>query len=127
MDFIHIAKRIFKSSSHPYQIHSAAISQGLRGFFRKDNNNCIEFWDFPSNQNWLPHSLVDKNTKSFDLSPIFPYKSSWDFCKKYNCNSTISQWKISFQVSDLKGRKFLELLSNNLNSLELSAIKGSSL
>jgi len=42
-DFLHTAKKIFKSLSHLYQIYSAAISQELREFFRKDNNNCIEF------------------------------------------------------------------------------------
>ena len=31
---------------------------------------------------------------------------------------------MSFQVSDLKGRNFLELLDNDSNPLELSAIKG---
>jgi len=123
-DSLHAAKRIFESSLHPYQIHSAAISQELRELFRKDNNNYIEFWDCPSNQNWLPYSLVDKDTKSFDLSPIFPCKLSWDFCKKCNCDSIISQWKISFQVSDLKGRNFLELLDDNSNPLELSVSKG---
>jgi len=29
-----------------------------------------------------------------------------------------------FQASDFKGRNFLELLDNNLNPIELSAIKG---
>ena len=67
---------------------------------------------------------MDKDTKSFNLSPIFPCKLSWDFCKKCNCDSIISQWKISFQVSDLKGRNFLELLDDDSNPLELSASKG---
>jgi len=43
---------------------------------------------------------VDKNTKSFDFSPIFLCKSSWDLCKKHN------------------------LLDDDSNPLELSAIKG---
>jgi len=42
-DFLHIAKRIFDSLSHPYQIHSVAISYELRDFFLKDTNNYIEF------------------------------------------------------------------------------------
>ena len=90
IDFLHTTKRIFESLLHSCQIHCAAISQELREFMRKNNNNHIEFWDWPSNQNWLLHSLMDKDTKSFDLSLIFPYKSSWDFCKKHNCNSIIS-------------------------------------
>jgi len=48
-DSIHTAKRIFNSSSHLYQIHSAAISRELREFFQKDSNNSIKFWDCPSN------------------------------------------------------------------------------
>ena len=32
---------------------------------------------------------------------------------------------MSFQVVDLKGKNFLELLDNDLNSIELSIIKGS--
>ena len=47
-DSIHAARRIFDSSMHSYQIHSATISQELRAFFMKNNNNCIEFWDCPS-------------------------------------------------------------------------------
>jgi len=42
-DSLHATKKIFDSSSHPYQIHSTAISQELRGFFTKNINNCIKF------------------------------------------------------------------------------------
>ena len=112
-DSLHTAKRIFDSSSHPYQIHSAATSHELRGFFLKDVNNCIKFWDCPSKQNWLLHSLVDKDSKSFDSVPIFLCKLSWDYCKKQECNSILSQWKMSFQVLDLKGKNFLKLLDSD--------------
>ena len=124
-DSLYATKRIFDSSSHPYQIYSATISQELRDFFKRNNNNHIEFWDCPSNQNWLLHSLVDKDTKSFDLSPFFPCKSSWDFCKKHECNTILSQWRMSFQALDLKGKNFLELLDDDFNPLEPSTIKGS--
>ena len=33
-------------------------------------------------------------------------------------------WRMIFQASDLKGRKFLKLLDNDLNPLEPSTIKG---
>ena len=79
-DLLHAIKRIFDLLSYPYQIHFVAIFRKLWKFFRKNINNCIKFWD----------SLVDKNTKSFELSPSFPYESSWDFCKKHNCNSILS-------------------------------------
>jgi len=42
---LHIARRIFDSSTYLYQIHSAAISTELREFFSKDSQNCIKFWD----------------------------------------------------------------------------------
>jgi len=89
-DFLHTARRIFDSSSHPYQIHSTMISHKLREFFLKNNNNHIKFWDISTKQNWPLHSLVDKDSKSFDSLPILPYKSSWNYCKKHECNSILS-------------------------------------
>ena len=122
-DSLHTAKRIFDSLLYPYQIYSAVISQELRDFFRKNSNNYIEFWDCPSKQNWLLYFLVDKDTRKFDFSPIFPCKLSWDSCKKYNCNFITIQWRMSFQVSDLKERNFLELLNDKSNPLKPSNIK----
>ena len=89
-DLLHATKRIFDSLLYSYQIHSAAISRELREFFRKNINNHIEFWDCSSKWNWSLHFLVDKDTKSFKLSSSFLYKSSWDFCKKHDCNSILS-------------------------------------
>jgi len=109
---------------HPYQIYSVAISHKLKDFFLKDTNNYIEFWDCPSKQKWPLHTLVDKDFKSFDSVPIFPCKSSWNFCKKRKCDSILLQWRMLFQVVDLKGRNFLELLDDNLNSIKLLNIKG---
>ena len=127
IDSLYTAKRIFDSSSHQYQIHSAVITCKLREFFLKDSNNHIEFWNYSSKQNWLLHSLVDKDSKSFDSMPIFPYKLSWDYYKKCDCNSIKKEWKMSFQASDLKERNFQELLDYNLNPIKPSAIKGSPL
>ena len=42
-DLIHTAKRIFDSSIHSFQTHSASISQELRKFFLINNNNLIAF------------------------------------------------------------------------------------
>ena len=47
-DSLHVTRKIFNSSTHPYQIHSAAISSELREFFSRDSQNCIEFWNCPS-------------------------------------------------------------------------------
>ena len=88
-DSLHAARRIFNSSVHLYQIHSAAISQELREFFSKDASNCIEFWDYPSKQKWPLHYLVDKDSKNMISTPSFPYKSSWDFYRK-------SKWDLIF-------------------------------
>ena len=123
---LHAARRIFDSLLHPYQIHSATISCKLREFFLKNNNNHIKFWDIPSKLNWPLHSLVDKDSNSFDFLSIFPCKSSWDYCKKHKCDSILFQWKMSFQISDLNGKNFLELLDSDLNPIKLSAIKGNS-
>jgi len=96
----------------------AAISGELREFFHKDGNNSIEFWNCLSNHNWSLHDIVDKETKKFVLTPTFPCKSSWDFSKKNKCDSILNTWKMSFQVSDDKGRNFLELLDNDSKPIE---------
>ena len=75
-DSLHAAKRIFDSLSHPYQIQSASISQELRDFFNRNNNNCIKFWDCSSKLKWLLYSLVDKDIRKFDISPVYSCKSS---------------------------------------------------
>jgi len=45
---IYVAKTIFDSGSHPYQIHSAAILSELHTFFSSNKSNIIEFWECPS-------------------------------------------------------------------------------
>ena len=124
-DFLHIARRIFDSSTHLYQIHSASISIELREFFSKDSQNCIKFWDCPNKQHWALYQLVDKETKNMVSILLFLCKQSWNFCKKSKCESIMSQWKIIFQVSNFRGRNFLDLLSDNLIPIELSCSKDS--
>ena len=121
---LYAVKRIFDSSMHPYQIHSAAISHELREFFIESDDNHIEFWNCLSKLNWLLYVWVNKDTKSFISSPHFPSKLSWDFCKKCDFDSILAQWKMLFQASDSKGRNFLELLDNDSNLIKLSAVKG---
>ena len=50
-DSIHTAKRIFNSSIHSFQTHSASISKELRKFFLTNNNNSINFLECPSQCN----------------------------------------------------------------------------
>jgi len=40
-------------------------------FFKRNNNNFIEFWDCPSNYKWPLYKRVDKETKEFNILPIF--------------------------------------------------------
>ena len=116
-DSLYATKRIFNSSVHPYQIHSAVISQELKKFFSKDTRNHIKFWDCSSKQQWPLHYSVDKETKNMVFIPLFPCKSSWDFYRKSKCNLILSQWRMLFQVADSKERFFLDLLNDNLNPI----------
>ena len=69
-DAIPAAKRIFNMSCHPFQLHSIAISRDLRIFFNKDPRNSITFWDCPSDDEWPPYHLVDKESKTSKFYPI---------------------------------------------------------
>ena len=50
-DSIHMAKKIFDPSSHPFQIHSVVILAELGQFFFQHYNNSIEFWECSSHLN----------------------------------------------------------------------------
>jgi len=122
-DSLHTSQRIFDSSVYPYQIHAAAISKELRRFFIKSCNNSIEC---PSQCNWSLHKAVDIETKHLCSQPLYPCKSSWDFSKKSKCDNILSNWKMTFQASDLKGHHFLDLSDEDSNPLEPTYAKGGS-
>ena len=124
MDSIHVAKKIFNTGSHPFQIHSAAILNNLQSFFIANDSNSIEFWECPSRLKWRFHHDVDKDSKSFVVTPFYPSKISWEFCKKSDSDEIIKLWKMTFQASEGKGKNFLELLNNDLNVIEPSYAKG---
>jgi len=67
---------------------------------------------------------VNKDTKKFNLVPLYPIKTSWDFNKKEECDNIIKEWCTSFKMSNHKERNFLNLLNNNLSNIELFYIKG---
>ena len=117
-DSIHAARRIFDSSLYFFQIHIAAILAELRIFFSKNHDNSIEFWECSSHYKWPLHEIVNEETKQFHLCLQYPYKSSWDFSKKNECNNIFSLWKITFQALDEKGNHFLKLLDNDNKLLE---------
>ena len=123
-DSIHAAKRIFDYSSHQYQIHSAAILSKLCTFFSSNESNSIEFWECPSKLKWRFHHDVDKDSKLLSVTPSYPSKISWDFCKKTDCDESTNLWKMTFQASDRKGNHFLDLLDDELNDIEPSYVKG---
>ena len=123
-DSIHVAKKIFDPGSHSFQIHSAAILNNLQNFFITNDSNSIEFWECPSKLKWKLHHKVDKDSKSFVVTPSFPNKISWEFCKKSDSDELIKLWKMTFQASNGKGRNFLELLDDDLNVVKPSYIKG---
>ena len=124
-DSIHMAKKIFDTGSHPFQIHSATILSNLQNFFIANNSNSIEFWECPSKLKWRFHHKVDKNSKSFVVMPSYPSKISWEYCKKSDSDELIKLWKMTFQASEGKDKNFLELLDDDLNVVEPSYAKGS--
>ena len=123
-DSIHMAKKIFDTESHPFQIHSAAILNNLQNFFIANNSNSIEFWECPSRLKWRFHHEVDKDSKSFVVMPSYLSKISWEFCKKSDSDELIKLWKMTFQASEGKGKNFLDLLDNDLNIVKPFYAKG---
>jgi len=75
-DSIHVAKKIFNPSLHPYQIHAVAILNKLHKFFIRNQNNLIKFWECSSQLNWSLHKVIDKDSKAFNPSPVFLCKIS---------------------------------------------------
>ena len=75
-DSIHTAQRIFDSNIHLYQLQLITIFKDLKSYFNKHSNNSIKFWDCPSNKKWPLHILVDKDTKEFNITPLYSCKKS---------------------------------------------------
>jgi len=80
----------------------------------------------PSHLNWSLQKVVDKETKAFNSTPLFPSKTSWDFSKKSKSDNILNAWKMTFQASNLKEKQFLNLLDDDYNIIEPSYIKGGS-
>ena len=123
-DSIHKTRKIFEPSAHPYQSQSAAILSDLCSFLKHHKTNSIKFWECPSCLKWHLHNEVGKETKTFNPTPLYPCKMSWDFSKKSESDNILKVWKITFQASDLKENQFLDLLDDNNNIIELSYVKG---
>jgi len=123
-DSIHVVKKIFDPSSHPFQIHSAVILNNLRNFFIANDSNSIEFWECLSKLKWGLHHKVDKDSKSFVVTSSFPSKTSWEFYKKSDSDELIKLETSSSKESKRKDKNFLKLLDDNLNVVESSYTKG---
>ena len=123
-DTIPVAKRIFDLFHYPYQLHSIIISYDLRKFFNKNFNNSITSWDCLSDDKWLSHLLVDKESEFYKISPILHSKTLWDFSRKEECNSIVKKKQMYFQASDHKGKNFLNLNNDNSYSICPSYSKG---
>ena len=121
---IHATKKIFDSKLHPFQSHTTAILSELRHFFNKNHENSIEVWECPSCLKWRFHKDVNKDSKSFNLTPSYPCKIYWDYCKKSDSDDIINQWKMIFQVLDGKEKHFLDLLDDNFDTIEPAYTKG---
>ena len=93
---IHVARLIFDSSVHSFQVYLAVISKELRKFFITNNNNLIKFWECSSHCDWPFFKSIGRDTKQFHQTPLLPYKLSWDFSKKRECNDIIQNWKMTF-------------------------------
>ena len=122
-DSIHVVKKIFDPSVHSYQSQLVAILLDLHKFFNHYETNSIKFWECLSHLKWHLHNEVDKETKMFNLTPLYLYKNSWEFNKKNKSDDILNVWKITFQASDLKENQFLDLLDNNNNIVEPSYTK----
>jgi len=62
--------------------------------------------------------------KVFHPTPLFPSKTSWDYSKKVECDDIANIWKMTFQVSEGRGKQFLELCDDDSNNIEPSYVKG---
>jgi len=74
-DSIHMAKKIFDSLIHPYQVQTLVISKEIREFFKRSHHNSIDFQNCPSQDKCSLYNIVDKETKKFNLSLLLSCKS----------------------------------------------------
>jgi len=117
-------KWIFDTSVYLYQLHSIIISKNLREFFNKNPNNSISFWNFPDSIKWSPHVMVSNESKHIKIDPILLSRTSWELNKKEECDSIIYRWQMTFQASDHKERKFLDLNNDKEVHIHSTYTKG---
>ena len=79
---IHVARKIFSSSSYFFQKYAATILNKLREFFSHHQKNFIEFWEYFSQCKWNPYKIINAETKLFNLTLLYFNKYSWDLVRK---------------------------------------------
>ena len=124
--YCHYECHICSLSIHSYQYQSIAILKKLREFFIKNPSNSIGLWDCLSNDKQPIYFIVNKEIKNFNFTLLFLYKSSWNFERKNKYNNISKIWKIMFQVSNTKGKHFLNLLDDDIHPMKPSYTKGGS-
>ena len=124
IDSLHTRKKIFDLLLHPFQSYPTFVLNELQVFFSHSQENMIKFWECLSHSKWHLYNTVDKNTKSFNPILLLSCKHSWNFSKKLEYDDIVNRWKITFQVSDTKGKYFLNLVDSNDKPIELLYIKG---
>jgi len=122
MDAIYAAEHIFDFTIHSYQLQLIAIVKDLRLFFLKHLTNSIKFWDCLSNDNWLHHCLVNKDMKKFKLSFYFLTKSHGISIKR-GMRQHYQRLANNIPSVRYKSTHFLDLLDNELHTIELLYIK----
>jgi len=83
-------KRNIKSRKIDKRKRKMLVSKVFHNIFLQHHNNSIEFWKCPSHLNWSLHKVVNKETKAFNPTLLFPSKTSWNFSKKNECDDILN-------------------------------------
>jgi len=60
---------------------------------------------------------------SYNTTPVYLCKTSWNYSKKTECDDILNIWKMTFQASNGKENQFLDLLDDNSCVIEPSYVK----
>jgi len=85
--------------------HTTAILKDIKSFVSKHPDRRIVFCDCPSEEKRRPlHLRVDTESKQQVPSTYaIPCKTSWEFCRKEECDPLIRQWQMYSQATNWKG------------------------
>ena len=112
-DTFEVGKKIISLGDQYLQKSIIPIVEKIQTFLKKNGQNSIHFWYYPSKLKWPKHILVDEETKSSHNSPILLEKNSFLLSKKEKCDLLLESWQKSFKDSKKKGQLFLKFENNN--------------